>query len=88
MPHPETNVINYLAGYPPSLVAPVRDLAAAGRLGEVLRQRHPRVHDVRTDKALYDFVQTIRNDCLRNAPPLSKVLYDNRLQVVAQAQVR
>ena len=85
MPHPETNVINYLAGYPPSLVAPVRDLAAAGRLGEVLRQRHPRVHDVRTDKALYDFVQTIRNDCLRNAPPLSKVLYDNRLQVVAQA---
>ena len=77
--------VNYLAGYPPSLVDPVRELAAAGRLGDVLRQRHPRLHDVRTDKALYDYVQATRNDCLRNAPPLSKVLYDNRLQVAAQA---
>ena len=85
MPIPAANAINYLAGYPPSLVDPVRELAAAGRLGDVLRQRHPRLHDVRTDKALYDYVQAIRNDCLRNAPPLAKVLYDKRLQVVAQA---
>ena len=85
MPAPTSNTIAYLAGYPPSLVEPVRQLADAGRLGDVLRQRHPRVHDVRTDKALYDYVQAIRNDCLRNAPPLAKVIYDNRLQVVAQA---
>ncbi len=85
MSAPKSTAIDYLAGYPPSLVAPVRELAAAGRLGEVLRQRHPRLHDVRTDKALYDYVQAMRNDCLRNAPPLAKVLYDNRLQVVAQA---
>ena len=84
MPAPTSNTIAYLAGYPPSLVEPVRQLADAGRLGDVLRQRHPRVHDVRTDKALYDYVQAIRNDCLRNAPPLAKVIYDNRLQVVAQ----
>lgn len=80
-----SHAASFLAGYPPSLVEPVRELAAAGRLSEVLRQRHPRVHDVRTDKALYDYVQAIRNDCLRNAPPLAKVIYDNRLQVVAQA---
>lgn len=80
-----SHAANFLAGYPPSLVDPVCELAAAGRLGDVLRQRHPRVHEVRTDKALYDYVQAIRNDCLRSAPPLAKVLYDNRLQVVAQA---
>ncbi|MFT3849391.1 MAG: DUF45 domain-containing protein [Propionivibrio sp.] len=85
MPVSTTKAIDYLAGYPPALVNSVRELAAAGRLGDVLRQRHPRRHDLRTDKALYDYVQAIRNDCLRNAPPLSKVCYDNRLQVVAQA---
>lgn len=78
-------ITDYLAGYPPSLVNPIRALAAAGRLGDVLRQRYPRLHDIRTDKALYDYVQAIRNDCLRNASPLAKVIYDNRLQVVAQA---
>jgi hypothetical protein len=52
VPVPAANAINYLAGYPPSLVDPVRELTAAGRLGEVLRQRHPRLHNIRTDGAL------------------------------------
>lgn len=85
MPVPAANAINYLAGYPPSLVDPVRELTAAGRLGEVLRQRHPRLHNIRTDGALYDYVQALRSDSLRSAPPIAKVIYDNRLQVVAQA---
>lgn len=85
MPATPPNAINYLACYPPSLVEPVRELADTGRLGEVLRQRHPRLNNIRTDGALYDYVQAIRNDCLRSAPPISKVIYDNRLQVVTQA---
>ena len=76
---------NYLAGYPQALLEEVRQLIAENRLAALLLKKYPLAHGVRTDKALYDYVQAIRNDCLRNAPPLAKVIYDNRLQVVAQA---
>lgn len=76
---------DYLAGYPPALVDPVRRLLADGTLGDVLRKRYPRMHSVRTDKALYDYVQDLKITHLRNAPPLSKVAFDGKLQVVGQA---
>ena len=40
---------------------------------------------MRSDRALYDYVHAIKNECLRNAPPLSKVVYDNSLQLLRQA---
>ena len=76
---------NYLAGYPTALVSQVNDLIASAQLGPVLHRKYPRAHDLRTDKALYDYVLELKNACLRNAPPLSKVAYDSKLQVIAQA---
>jgi len=40
---------------------------------------------VTTDKALYDFALAIKEDCLRNAGQLSKVLYDSKLQLLKDA---
>jgi predicted metal-dependent hydrolase len=54
-------------------------------LGEWLKNKYPDSHDVRTDKALYDYVQDLRQSHLRGAAPLAKVLFDNKLQVVAHA---
>lgn len=76
---------NYLAGYPAYLVDPVRQAIAAGRLGPILLQKYPRAHDVRTDKALYDYVLAIKGDYLRNAPQPSKVAFDGKLQTLQQA---
>lgn len=76
---------DYLQGYPAALRAQVQPLIDAGRLGESLRQRYPGAHAVRSDPALFDYVNTIRQRHLRHAPPLSKVLYDGRLQRAAQA---
>ena len=42
-------------------------------------------HPVRTDRALYDYVQAIKDVFLRGAEPLSKVRFDNKLQIVAHA---
>ncbi len=75
---------DYLAGYPFALIEPVRRRLADGTLGSVLRQRYPRMHAVRTDKALYDYVQEYRNEFLRNSPPLSKVAFDGKIRVVGQ----
>jgi predicted metal-dependent hydrolase len=76
---------NYLAAYPTSLTAPVQQLLAQNRLGEILRQKYPQAHAVRTDKALYDYVQEIKNDCLRNAGQLSKIAFDSKLHIIRNA---
>ena len=77
--------LKYLAGYPPHLLDPVRQLIAEGRLAETLRQRHGESPAVRTDRALYDYVQELKTRHLRSAVPLTKVLWDSRLQIVRNA---
>lgn len=76
---------DYLAGYPAPLVEAVRRGIAEGTLGPLLRRKYPAAHTVRTDRALYDYVQAIKNTCLRNAAPLSKVAYDSKLKDLQQA---
>src|SRR5512141_3080087 len=76
---------NYLAGYPVALVAQVRQLIEQEQLAEVLRQKYPVAHDVRTDKALYDYVLALKNEYLRNAGQLSKVAFDSKLHVIRNA---
>jgi len=77
--------MKYLAGYAPQLLAQVQPLIDAGRLGATLRRRYPEAHDVRSDRALVDYVNTLKREFMRSAPPLAKVAYDTRLQVVRNA---
>lgn len=60
-------------------------LAQQGRLGATLLARYPVAHRVRTDKALYDYVVDIKNTYMRNGAPISKVAFDNKIQVIAHA---
>ena len=76
---------NYLAGYPAELADEVLGLIEQNRLAELLLQKYPLAHEVRTDKALYDFAQALKNEHLRNAGQLSLVCFDSRLQVIRQA---
>jgi len=78
-------LLPYLEGYGPELQARVRELLEAGRLGPYLRERYPEAHDVRTDKALAQAAQELKSRFLRNAPPLSKVMYDGKLRVLSHA---
>ncbi len=77
--------MKYLQGYPPSLQQQARSMLEAGTLGALLQRRYPQAHTIRTDSALYDYVTGLKNDFMRSAPPLSKVAFDNKLQVVAHA---
>jgi UTP pyrophosphatase len=75
----------YLSGYPPPLLAQVRDLIASGRLASTLAQRHTETHEVRTDRALYEYVNELKSSHMRSAPPLAKVAYDTKLHVLRNA---
>jgi len=57
----------------------------AGRLGNWLLQKYPQSHGVRTDRALYDYVQALKQEFLRSGDALNKVAFDNKLQVVQNA---
>jgi predicted metal-dependent hydrolase len=72
----------YLQGYPDELLVQVRDLIEAGRLAPTLAQRHPEAHDVRTERALYDYVNELKSSHMKSAPPLAKVAYDPKLQIM------
>lgn len=78
-------LLKYLTGYPDDVKAQVRQLIAQDRLGEMLRRKYPGTHDVRTDKALYDYTFDLKNRFLRKAEPVSKVLFDNNLQIIRNA---
>jgi predicted metal-dependent hydrolase len=72
----------YLQGYPTDLLAQVRQLIAAGRLAEVVAKRHPQAHEVRTERALYDYVSDFKSRYMKSAPPLAKVAYDPKLHIL------
>ncbi len=82
--HPKPSP-DYLAGYPAALIAQVRQLIEQDRLADVLRNKYPLAHEVRTDKALYSYVQSVKDEYLRNAGQLSKVVFDSKLHVIRNA---
>lgn len=77
--------LKYLQGYPAPLLAQVQPLLANGVMAQALRQRYPEAHAVRTDRALYEHVQALKARHMRQAPPLAKVVFEPRLQLIAQA---
>jgi predicted metal-dependent hydrolase len=75
----------FLAGYPEALQDQVRQQLIDGRLGAALARNYPERHAVRTDAALYDHAMALKSRYLRNASALSKVVFDNRLQIDQRA---
>jgi hypothetical protein len=75
----------YLQGYPPHLQQQVLQMVAENRLGDYLARRYPNRHQVQSDKALYGYTVELKQEYLRSAPAIDKVLYDNRLDLTHRA---
>ena len=76
-----TATLKYLQHYSLDLQDKVRHLQLQNTLGDYIKQRYPQPHTVQTDKALYEYCNDIKQEFLRNAPLLDKVMYDNRLSI-------
>lgn len=77
--------LRYLAAYPADLQVQVRRLIDEAALGRHLRARYPEVHDIRSDRALYQYVDALKHDHLRGADRVDKVLFDSKIHLVQQA---
>lgn len=75
----------YLQGYPPHLQQQVMQMVSEDRLGDYLARRYPNRHQVQSDKALYGYTVELKQEYLRSAPAIDKVLYDNRLDLTHRA---
>jgi predicted metal-dependent hydrolase len=77
--------LKYLSAYSDQTRAQVSKLIEQDKLADVLRQRYASAHTLRTDKALYDYVQDLKSEFLRNADPINKVAYDSKIHVIQHA---
>ena len=77
--------LKYLAGYPEQLTHQIDQLLRQKKLGEVLLQRYPKPHEIKTDKALYDFTAELKNKYLRKAATINKVTFDGKIAIVHEA---
>lgn len=77
--------LRYLQAYPQQLQDQVRQLIEQDRLRQYLERRYPGRHDVQSDKALYGYAMDLKQQYMRSAPAVDKVLYDNKLDVVQRA---
>lgn len=77
--------LKYLAHYPDSLQSKVKALIERGELATHLTSRYPEPHTIKTDKALYSYVDDLRSTHLRNSQPLQKVCFDGRIHAVNDA---
>jgi len=77
--------LKYLSAYSEQTREQVSQLLAQDRLREVLLKRYPKAHDLRTDRALYQYIQELKTEFLRNAEPINKVGYDSKIHIINHA---
>ncbi|MFC3186994.1 M48 family metallopeptidase [Shewanella intestini] len=51
------------------------------KLAQQLLQRYPLIHDIRSDKALYDYTMQFKQTYLRQSAPLTKVVFDDKINL-------
>lgn len=77
--------LKYLSGYPENVRSQVQALIINQKLGEFLLNRYPVTHNIKSNKALYSYVVDLKNQFIRQSSPLSKIIYDDKLDVLHHA---
>lgn len=75
----------YIKHYPKELTAQVEELIQKKKLGDYLQSKYPKVHSLKTDKTLYNYVNDLKNEHMKKVAPLSKVHYDGKINVIDNA---
>ena len=77
--------LKYLLHYSEATKKQVLDLIKQDKLALHLKNRYPNPHTIKTDKTLFTYVNDLKNSYMKNAPTLSKVLYDGKINVIHNA---
>lgn len=75
----------YPVGYSEEIKEKVAALISQNRLGPLLRQQYTGLHQIRSDKVLYDYIIDLKSNYLKSAPIPSKVHFDSDIRVIKRA---
>lgn len=77
--------LKYINHYNEQTKEQVRKLIKENRLGKHLLNKYKFPHAVKNDKALFSYVNELKNEHLKKSAPLSKVIYDGKINVIHNA---
>ncbi len=77
--------LKYLTHYPKDTQEQVMRLIAADKLSSHLLKKYPASHKMKNDKALFSYTQNLKNEYLKKSSPLSKIVYDGKINVIHNA---
>lgn len=72
--------LKYFKGYPKQITDQITALVSGNRLSSYLLKKYPSTHEIRSDKALYDYTMQLKNKYLKKSQLLHKVIYDNKIK--------
>ncbi|MCA6062184.1 YgjP-like metallopeptidase domain-containing protein [Thalassolituus marinus] len=76
---------NYLGSYSPQLQAQAQSLLDEEKTATLLLRKYPDVHELSSEKMLYQYAIDLKNEHMRSSPPISKVIYDDKIHVINNA---
>lgn len=76
--------MKYLKHYPANLQEQIKTLLEQNKLDKYIKSKYPTAHTVKSDKALYEYVNELKNQYFKKYQ-ISKVLYDGKINVINNA---
>ena len=77
--------LKYLNHYSTDTKQQVQQLIEHKKLASHLLNKYPSSHSVKNDKTLFSYVNGLKNEYLKKASPLSKAVYDGKINVIHNA---
>lgn len=77
--------LKYLEHYPKDIISQIHRLIEENKLDKYLLSKYKKAHEYKSDKALYEYTIDIKNQFLKKSLPLSKVVYDGKINVINDA---
>jgi len=75
----------YLSGYSEKLIDQIRQLLERDQLADWLLNKHPECHQIRNERALFDYAVELKKRHMRKSPALNKVTYDPKIHAIQNA---
>jgi UTP pyrophosphatase len=79
------NRLKYLNHYNEETKSQVLRLIQSDTLKKYLLKKYPNSHSINSDKELFNYTMNIKNEYIKKSPPLSKTLYDSKINVIHNA---
>jgi len=79
------HALRYIAHYPHTTQARVREMIEGDQLGDFFLKRYPMPHEMNSNKLLRAYTNQIKSTYLRSSERLSKVCFDDKLHLIHHA---